>query len=499
MNASSRFEPLPLLTVAQLLNSSVHNSRNPMVTGIAFSSAEVQPGDVFIAIPGVKLDGHCFLSDAQARGAAAAIISDPQAAPESLPCIVVDNTRQALSRLSAFVSGEPSNHLRVVAVTGTNGKTTVHWLTAKLLESLGKNCLRIGTLGAWLGERFLHETLTSPDPLTVHRSMQRARAAGATHVCMEASSHALDQHRLDDVALDIAVFTNLTRDHLDYHSTMERYLQAKLRLFEILDRSEKQHKTGIINVDDEFGRRTAALCRGKNFRLLTYGRTAEADIRIGNFAQDFSGSVFSLRTPAGDFQVQTQAIGAHNAENFAAVFAAALALGFPADEILSSLSILPLAPGRLEPVGTKNFGIYVDYAHTPDALENALRAVKALKHRKLWVVFGCGGDRDKGKRPMMADIARKLADEVIVTSDNPRTEDPAAIIRDILSSGIQPRLAEADRRTAIAEAVSLLEPGDILLIAGKGHEDYQILGTTKVHFSDQEEARNALEQRLAKF
>lgn len=467
---------------------------NLRVFSLNASSKSVAPSSLYIAIRGTKVDGHAFLQEAFENGAAAAVVSDGTAL-QGKPGVVVSDTRCAYSRLGSLFAGDPSRALKVVGITGTNGKTTIHWLVFHALQALGTPAMRIGTIGFEAPGISEEGVLTTPDPPQQHQLMLRGYNAGGRALTIEVSSHALHQHRADDIAFDVGVFTNLTRDHLDYHQTMENYFLAKRALFDLIANGIKSTKGAVINYDDEYGLRYAAYAEELGLRLITYGKHAHAAIRIDKFTQNVSGSTIELEYKGARHRASYRAIGMHNAYNFCAALGALLALGYDISPAVAELEKIPAVPGRLEPVGNERLGIYVDYAHTPDALENVLRTVKELAQHDVWVVFGCGGDRDRGKRPIMAQIAAKYANKVVVTSDNPRTEDPHAIIRDILATGTRADYVESDRREAICIAVREARDGDVILIAGKGHEDYQIIGTEKRHFSDQEEARKALAAR----
>lgn len=463
--------------------------------GIPFTdSKRGAEGGLFVALCGVKADGHDFIEDAFSHGAAAAVVSSSEKLG-GRPGIIVGDTRAAMSRLSAYYAGEPTDTLRVAGITGTNGKTTIHWLMGHALERLGEPALRLGTLGFAAPGIVDTTMLTTPDPLVLHKCLRKGLEAGARAAVMEVSSHALVQRRADDVQFDVGIFTNLTRDHLDYHGTMEEYYRAKRRLFELIANGRKTAKAAVINIDDEYGRRLFGECEDMGLHCRSYGRHPSAMLRIENFRQDFRGSAFALHIGGRTFEVASPFIGLHNAHNIAAAAGGCIALGYAPVNVLKALCTVPPVPGRLEPVGTEEMGVYVDYAHTPDALINVLSTLRELVKGTLWVVFGCGGDRDRGKRPEMASAAEQYADHVVVTSDNPRTEDPRAIIEDILSKGARPEIVEPDRRKAIRGALTAARPGDVVLIAGKGHEDYQIIGTQKLHFSDQEEVREFLRGR----
>jgi UDP-N-acetylmuramoyl-L-alanyl-D-glutamate--2,6-diaminopimelate ligase len=485
---------LSLAEIAAQVDGRVQNVANPdqiTVSSISISSRTIEPEGIFVAIAGVNSDGHAFIDDAFARGASAAVVSDP-ARLKGRPGVLVASPRKAASKLAALFFGTQPDQLATIGVTGTNGKTTTVWLIYHLLNRLGSHSLRMGTLGiaSELGIS-LPGDLTTPDPVTIHQCLAQARSLGVKSCVMEASSHALDQNRVDDVPYNVGVFTNLTRDHLDYHKTMEAYYLAKRHLFELIASSKCANPSAVINIDDEYGRRLAAEFKGR-LHIYSFGRDKSAWLQIRSFEQSSQEMSVSLLIENITATLKIPWIGFYNAQNYCAALATAVALSYPLEDICEALYGLAPVPGRLEPAGNKDIAVYVDYAHTPDALERALTALREVTKGRLWAVFGCGGDRDKGKRPQMGEIAGRLADNVVVTSDNPRTEDPTDIINDILASGIKPRLVDPDRRSAIKSAISQASPGDVVLIAGKGHEDYQIVGTDKSHFSDVEEVKKAL-------
>ena len=494
-------EQVAIALIAQEVDGTPVHVQKEMEVRCALSAAStnVTAGGVFVAIRGNAADGHSFLEDAFSRGAGVAVVEDAQAL-KGRPGIVVKNSRLALSRLASYLNGEPSKKMRVIGITGTNGKTTTNWILYHALNKMGAGALRIGTLGTeYLGKATLEGTLTSPDPVSLHEIMAEALAAGAHSCVMETSSHALDQARVEDVAFDIGVFTNLTRDHLDYHKTFDHYFAAKCHLFELLSNGPKGAKGAVINIDDPYGVRLWERCRELGLRDLSFGRDPRAAFQITRVDETPHAMNIAIRMPGGERRrvVSAPFIGPHNAENVVAAFASLIGLGHDEDAVAEALGVSPQVSGRLERVGEGSPRVFVDYAHTPDALERVLRAVRVSTVGSLWCVFGCGGDRDRGKRPEMGRIAAACADRVVVTSDNPRTEDPQAIIDDILTSEISPALVDVDRGAAIARVVSEARDDDTIVIAGKGHENYQILGTTRIHFSDQDEARKALAGRDA--
>jgi UDP-N-acetylmuramoyl-L-alanyl-D-glutamate--2,6-diaminopimelate ligase len=426
----------------------------PESTGIWDDSRKVARGDLFIAIRGWNSDGHDFLSAAAERGAAAAIVEDPERT--TLPVLVVREGRRAAAIAAATAYGNPARNLTMLGVTGTNGKTTTTSIMRHLFDDGAASSASIGTLGELVDR-------------------------GVKSVPMEVSSHSLDQRRIDGLEFDAVVFTNLTRDHLDYHGTMDAYLKAKMRLLEYLNRDGAT----VVNAD---AREWAAL-KPPSRRITFAVRESAADVRAADIRYTPRGSEWTMVTPDGSAGVTLPLIGEVNVENSLAAAAAAFALGRSPDSIASRLASVPQVAGRLEIISTRPT-VLRDYAHTPDALERTLRTARAFTRGKLIVVFGCGGDRDKGKRPLMGEIAEKAADCAIVTSDNPRTEDPDSIIDDI-EAGMRESKHErvTDRLAAIQRAIDMAQDGDIVLLAGKGHETYQIRGTTSYPFDEKEIVR----------
>jgi UDP-N-acetylmuramoyl-L-alanyl-D-glutamate--2,6-diaminopimelate ligase len=485
--------------LAQEVHGSPVNTPEGMkvVGAVSASSTKVIEGGIFVAIRGNAADGHSFLDEVFSRGAGVAVVEDAQAL-QGRPGIVVESSRLALSRLASYLQGEPSRSMQVIGITGTNGKTTTNWIVYHALNRIGAGALRIGTLGTeYLGQSNREGMLTSPDPISLHEVMAEALQAGARSCVMETSSHALDQARVEDVQFDIGVFTNLTRDHLDYHKTFAHYFAAKSHLFQLLSRGSKSTKGAVINIDDPYGVQLWERCRELGLRDFSFGRDIRAAYRIVDVAETPQAMKITIRMPGGDrvCLVAAPFIGPHNAENVVAAFASLVGLGYDEASVTEALRVSPQVSGRLERIGEGAPRVFVDYAHTPDALERVLRAVRVSTEGALWCVFGCGGDRDRGKRPEMGRIAATCADKVVVTSDNPRTEDPQAILDDILASGITPAVVDVDRASAISQAIATAAPHDTIVIAGKGHENYQIVGTTKIHFSDQEEASKGLAAR----
>jgi UDP-N-acetylmuramoyl-L-alanyl-D-glutamate--2,6-diaminopimelate ligase len=455
------------------------------ITGLAFDNRVVEPGFLFFCVPGFTRDGHDFAPDAVARGAAALVVARPLGL--GVPEVLVEDVRSAMAVAAARFHGDPTASLPVVGITGTNGKTTTAFLVRSLVEAAGRPCGLLGTVKSVIGGVEHAVVRTTPEAIDLQRTFAAMLAAGDQACAMEISSHALELRRADGIHVAAAVFTNLTQDHLDFHPDMEAYFRAKRLLF-----ASELTRTRIANADDEYGRRLAGEFPG----TVTFGLGAGADYRAAGVRQSFTGSAFTAVTPDGSFDVRIGLPGRFNVLNALGAWAAARAIGVPAETIAGALADAGRVPGRFEPVDEgQPYAVLVDYSHTPDSLENALLAARELAEHRVIAVFGAGGDRDRGKRPLMGAIAAREADIAIVTSDNPRSEDPDAIIAEILT-GIEDRggvEVDADRRAAIRRAVELAEAGDVLVIAGKGHEQGQEFEDgRKEPFDDVEVAREAL-------
>jgi len=484
-----------------------------MVSGLTQDSHALRAGDAFVALAGAKHHGIEFAPQAVGRGASAVIAetraADPHATLGGAPVVWIDDLRLRLGEIAAHFFGDPSAAMTVVGVTGTSGKTSTVQLLAQAFTQLGKRAATIGTLGAGMHGAIHAGERTTPDVIRVHGLMAEFRDAGATDVAMEVSSHALDQHRVDGIHFDVAVFTNLTRDHLDYHGTMEAYGAAKAKLF-----AWPNLRAAVINVDDAFGQ-ALAIGFQKNQRHPGHGLagsqihgrekllrcgidTADADIRAGDVRTHSDGIDFRLVTPWGEAPVHSALLGRFNVANLLAVAGVLGALDVPFAQIRAALEALQPINGRMNRLGGGALPlVVVDYSHKPDALEQVLAALRAHCNGKLVCVFGCGGDRDVGKRPIMGAIAERMADVVIVTDDNPRGEDGDAIVAQIVAGMRAPERAtvERDRARAIDIAIAQARAGDAVLIAGKGHETYQEIGGAKHPFDDLQVARATLEAR----
>ena len=451
------------------------------ITGLAYSSQSVTPGALFFCVPGFRSDGHDFAPDAVARGAAALVCERPLGL--GVPEVLVDDVRAAMGPAAARFHGDPTAELDVVGITGTNGKTTTAFLVRHLLEAAGRRCGLLGTVKRVVGGREEEVERTTPEAIDLQATFRAMVEAGDSACAMEVSSHALELGRASGIHFACRVFTNLTQDHLDFHDSMEAYFLAKRRLFD-------DSGPAVVNVDDEYGRRLAG-----EIDCLTFAIEREADFRARDVEFDFTGARFTCETPDGPIPIASPLPGVFNVENVLAAVAAVRSLGV--EEI--SLDGFGRVPGRFEPVDEgQDFGVLVDYAHTPDSLENVLRTARELTRGRLHVVFGAGGDRDPTKRPLMGRAARDYADRVLVTSDNPRNEQPEAIIDQVMEGAGPDAERDADRRRAIGRAIAEAEPGDVVVIAGKGHEQGQEFERgRKEPFDDKTVAREALRSRVA--
>jgi UDP-N-acetylmuramoyl-L-alanyl-D-glutamate--2,6-diaminopimelate ligase len=472
------------------------------ISSVCADSRQAKAGALFVAIHGEALDGHQFLPDAIARGAAGVVLEKAAwlgSVPEGVASLVVPDARIAAALVAAEFWRRPSDELVLVSVTGTNGKTTVSHLTDGIFRAAGHRTGIIGTLGRTVAGAHTEASRTTPDAMELQQLLREMRDAQVTHVSMEVSSHALELHRVYGCSFDAAIFTNLTQDHLDFHQTEEAYFQAKLRLFtEYADAARpRKQMVAIVNADDEGGRRIAA---GARCRVLTYAVDRRADVWAEEVAIGLEGIRFRLRAEGVDAPVRLQLFGRFNLYNALAAAACALGLGLAPDVVISALEQAAPVPGRFERVDRgQPYGAVVDYAHTPDALRNVLVEARKLNPRRLIVVFGCGGDRDRGKRPLMGRAAVELADWTIITSDNPRSETPAAVIAEIVV-GAQGGafVTEPDRRLAIELAVEAAQPGDLIVVAGKGHETYQQFADHSIDFDDRLVVAEAIEKGMAR-
>jgi UDP-N-acetylmuramoyl-L-alanyl-D-glutamate--2,6-diaminopimelate ligase len=475
------------MKLTQLLATWMHQGAiDCTITGIQNDSRLIQSGDLFIAYPGAAADGRLFIEKAVAAGAAAVAYEPADfpkecVLPASVPCIAVPELATKLAYIAKTFYANPGDSLMLTGITGTNGKTTIAYQLAQAHNLLGQGAAYIGTIGQGNVNELKVLDNTTPDSLCLQKLLHQYKDQGLKQVCMEVSSHALAQHRVDALEFQQAIFTNLTLDHLDYHHNMENYATAKALLF-----ARESLQWAIINKDDEYQQFMAAAVK-PHVKKLTYGIRQECDVKAVNWQMDIDGTEIEVHSPWGQHHLRIKALGAFNIYNSLAVFSSLLACGYDMDKVVAVMSQLKAAPGRLEIVASAPY-VLVDYAHTPDALENALVTLGQIKKGRLWVVFGCGGDRDKTKRPIMGKIASLNADQIIITSDNPRTEDPQTIVNEI-AQGVEASaqvVQLVNREEAIAYALKEADKNDIILIAGKGHESYQQIGTVKHAFSDQE-------------
>jgi UDP-N-acetylmuramoyl-L-alanyl-D-glutamate--2,6-diaminopimelate ligase len=458
------------------------------IVGLAYDSRHVKAGSLFFCVSGFADDGHDFAPDAIARGAAALVVE--RELHLNVPQVEVESVRAAMAPAAATFHADPTASLDVVGITGTNGKTTTAFLVRELLEAGGRQTGLLGTVKSVVAGVEHEVQRTTPEAIDLQRTFRDMVDGGDQACVMEISSHALVLHRADAIHFNVAIFTNLTQDHLDFHPTMEDYFQAKRLLFVSGD-GRPGEAQAVINVDDPYG---ARLADELGDDVTTFALHAEATYRAHDLQTGFDGTRFSVQTPDGPLEIRSPLRGEFNVSNAIAALAAARALGVPAETCVAALANAGQVPGRFETVDEgQPFAVLVDYAHTPDSLENVLRAARGLTTHRLRVVFGCGGDRDRGKRPQMGEIARRLADDVIVTSDNPRSEDPEAIIAEILAGSGHDVVHDPDREAAIAHALREAQPGDVVVIAGKGHEQGQEFADGhKIPFDDVAVARAIL-------
>lgn len=472
------------------------------VDSVCFDTRLVKPNSVFVAIKGSDRDGHDFINEAIAQGAIALVVENKSRVPAEYPYLVVEmaDTRAALDLLASKFYNYPSQDLFCFGVTGTNGKTSITYILEHILSYYNKPMGVIGTVNHRVGEKVWNSQMTTPDPVTLQSRLRDFANEGAVAVAMEVSSHALEQSRVKSVNFNTVIFTNLTLDHLDYHKTMQNYFAAKQKLFtDMMWLTLKFPKFAVINIDDAYGRKLKV---AEDVIAWTYG-TKESDFQFKILKMDFNETEFELKTALDVIKVSVPLTGLHSIYNVVASAVAAISFGLTLEQSFRALKNFNGVPGRLQKVATQaNKTVFIDYAHTPDALENVLNSIRKVRetsklNSKIITVFGCGGDRDKSKRPLMAKIAQDLSDLVVVTSDNPRTEDPESIIADILK-GLNTNKnnfsKQPDREKAIQEALQQAQDRDVVLIAGKGHEDYQIIGTEKKYFSDFAVAQKYLAQ-----
>jgi len=471
---------------------SLSTTRDQEITGIAYSSRKVEPGNIFIALKGQKADGHDFLPEALQRGAVA-IVSERPCPPEiDRAWVQVLDSREAMALLAANFYDHPSSRLKVVGITGTKGKTTITYILEEILKTAGLQPGVVGTIEyRWGGRQFSAER-TTPEAPDIQKFLRQMVDEGVSHCLMEVSSHSLELKRVWGIGFDVAVFTNLSGEHLDYHQTMENYFEAKKKLFFL----NHKRQASIVNIDDPWGER---LLSELPMQTISFGFRPEAVVRAEKFTIDQEEMTATVSTPLGSLTFTSSLIGKHNLYNFLAAIAAALMLSVPMPDIIRGISSLKRIPGRFESVANRlGVKVIVDYAHTDGALENLLQAIRSLNPRKVILVFGCGGDRDRLKRPRMGEVAARLADWTIITSDNPRSEEPEQIISEIEQGfhhlGNHNYEKIIDRRQAIETALVMARKGDWVVVAGKGHENYQVFRDRTVPFSDVETAREIIDR-----
>ena len=468
------------------------------ISSLCYDSRQVQPGTVFFAIRGARSDGHEYIVEAVRRGAAAVVVENSgRDVPSGVTVIKVDDVRESLAFLAAFFYHRPDLKLKLAGVTGTNGKTTTTYLIKHICKRAVWRCGLIGTVRYEIGDEIVPSSRTTPESLDLQSLLARMRDAGCKAAVMEVSSHAIAQDRVRGLEFDAAVFTNLTQDHLDFHGNLETYFETKASLFtHHLASQNRKRGVAIINIDDRYGAELYSRV-SKTMRVITYGVGSRADFRASNFKTELAGTSYQLDAQDRSFLVRLPLIGRFNIYNSLAALATASLLGIQLRAAVLALATAPHVPGRLELVAAKrNYQVFVDYAHTDDALNNVLRTLRELNPNRLIVVFGCGGDRDRAKRPLMGRAAEQGSDYAIITSDNPRSENPETILNDV-EKGFSGRQYEkiVDRASAIQKAIGMAQPRDIILIAGKGHENYQEFARQKVSFDDVYVARSAIEAR----
>ncbi len=482
--------------IAEKIKAEFQGDKNPQVSDVTHDSRQAGKGTLFVAVRGLTTDGHRFVDDVMRRGAVG-IISELEV-PVNFQgtWLKVKDARSALAQSAATINGNPSHDLKLVGITGTNGKTTTTYLCFALAEANHEKAAMLTTVEYRIGNKSEPAVRTTPEASDTNRFLRQAVEENCQMAVMETSSQAIDLHRCDFLKFRVAVFTNLTRDHLDYHQTMENYYDAKKKLFD--GRLGEKPSASVINIEDEWGAKLVNELKENNQRVVTFAQNNPADLQAENIEVSLiKGTSFVLQTPHGKRNVTSPLVGKPHVYNMLAASAVSLELGYDLDSIVKGLETCIGAPGRFERVSHEgNFAVFVDYAHSDDALLNTLKTARDLTDGKIVTVFGCGGDRDKTKRAPMGEVAGSYSDLVIVTSDNPRTENPLKIISEIevgLKKTDSPYLVISDRREAIHRAIAKAKKNDIVLIAGKGHETYQIVGSDKFHFDDREIAREALE------
>jgi UDP-N-acetylmuramoyl-L-alanyl-D-glutamate--2,6-diaminopimelate ligase len=491
-----RQQTVTLGDVARAVGGKLTGDERTPVTDVTHDSRQAREGNLFVAVRGENVDAHRFVNQVIEQGAVGVVSEQARPANFGGAWLEVDDARRALALAAAEVQHHPSRELQLVGITGTNGKTTTTYLVASIAEAAGEPASLISTVEYRTGDEHIKATRTTPEASDTERLLRRAVDAGCRMAVMECSSQAIDLHRCDALRFSAAVFTNLTRDHLDYHGTMENYFAAKRRLFD--DSLGEAPRVSIINLDDERGRELARELKETGARVVSYGLNTVADVTAHGVEISLEGMRFHLRTPAGEHELHSPLVGRPHIYNILAAVATGLELGYDSEVIERAIESCAGAPGRFERVPhAGDFAVVVDYAHTDDALVNVLTTARDVTRGRVITVFGCGGRRDRSKRAPMGEAAGRLSDIIILTSDNPRTEDPLQIIADAevgLRATSKPYQKIPDRREAIHHAIAEARTGDVVVIAGKGHEDYQIIGEDVLHFDDKEVAREALKK-----
>jgi UDP-N-acetylmuramoyl-L-alanyl-D-glutamate--2,6-diaminopimelate ligase len=488
-----------LATLAKVLGCTIRHAESgrKSVTGLAYDSRAVRPGTVFVAIPGTRRNGMDYMDDALQRGAVA-VVGESALGMRQPPYLQVSDARAALADLATAFYGRPAGGLGVTGITGTNGKTTTAFMVRAILQAAGHATGLISTVHYAIGDRLIPAERTTPESLELQRLLAQMRKAACSHAVMEVSSHALDQQRVRGIDFDVAVFTNLTPDHLDYHGDMESYFAAKRRLFEQVEAAQEKTGFAVVNVDDAYGMRLAQSLQQGRMPCITYAMDRPADVRASDIALTASSTAFVLHSPWGQAEVRLNQWGRYNVANALAATAAAAVQGVSLEQIVEGLAGLKTVPGRLQPVEAgQPFRVFVDYAHTEDGLQQVLVLLRHHTAGRLWVVVGCGGDRDRSKRMAMGRVAAAYADVTVLTADNPRSEDPMAIMA-AMAEGFESAggrgvcYQDIDRAAAIRKALSEAGPEDVVLLAGKGHETYQDFGDRVIPFDDVEVALSVL-------
>jgi len=483
--------------LSSLKQSNVIGDDSVEIIGITYDSRDVAAGHIFVAIPGFKADGSTFAAQAIDRGAKAVVLEKDIKLPKEAVKVIVPNARIALAELSSAFYGHPSRHLKMIGITGTNGKTTTSFLIEAILRKAGHKVGVIGTVEARINGKGIPVKLTTPESSELQELLSRMLKEGVTHVVMEVSSHSLELHRVHGIEFDVAIYTNLTHDHLDFHGNMQNYLKSKLKLFEKLGKGVKKDVTAIINVDDPYGKKIMTYVDGN---ILTYGAVNNANLNASNIETSISTMTFELQSFDSKFNMSTSLIGIPNAYNIMAALLCGKVFGQNYEQMKGAVEDLKYVPGRFERIDAgQKFPVIVDFAHSPDSLMKLLETVRPLTKGKLILVFGCPGERDRVKRPVMGDIAVKMADFTFITTDDPHGESPERIIAEI-EAGVVGAGGEIeknykkmeDRRSAIEQAISMAQPGDLVAIAGRGHERFQDYKGVKVQIDDREVAREVI-------